>query len=387
MNNSEEHSDLHKSQLRKTFSVSSQMQKMMQDAQRMQDRLTSTRMLKGWEDALRRQENYFSSGVVKAMQDAQKMQERLMSVGMLKTWEDTLKRQENYLSSGVLKAMQDAQRMQDRLTSTGMLKGWEDALKRQENYFSSGVLKAMQDAQRMQERLMSTGISKIWEDALKRQESILSSGILKAIENAQSQNITNASALLNRITKIGEELSNVDLQINKDGSISGKGATFKVAEVENIIEACLVNAPNTEALTLETKIDNFLLSIAKQHPLITKLIVYIVLQFFVSVLATKYMSESSNFDSKALAKQIKKECQIITVSSDFTTNYRFVSTASLNVRENNSIKSRLIARLHFGQLVHIVQKKKNWTLVEYRNENGDVLIKGWVFTRYIKKFN
>lgn len=67
-------------------------------------------------------------------------------------------------------------------------------------------------------------------------------------------------------------------------------------------------------------------------------------------------------------------------------NYRFVTAKTLLVRNKPSQQSQILGRLYFGQVVNIVQKNRNWTLISWQDEQSGLSIRGWVFTRYIKKF-
>lgn len=72
------------------------------------------------------------------------------------------------------------------------------------------------------------------------------------------------------------------------------------------------------------------------------------------------------------------------VKDDIFKNFRYVSTDKLVMRQGNRVKSKAIYILEFGQVVKIIGKNRNWTLVEY--EKDEDVIQGWVFTRYISKF-
>jgi uncharacterized protein YgiM (DUF1202 family) len=72
------------------------------------------------------------------------------------------------------------------------------------------------------------------------------------------------------------------------------------------------------------------------------------------------------------------------VRDEFMKIYGYVSTEKLVMRQTNKVKSNALHTLEFGQIVRIIHKDRNWTLVEYESE-GDP-IQGWVFTRYISKF-
>ena len=64
--------------------------------------------------------------------------------------------------------------------------------------------------------------------------------------------------------------------------------------------------------------------------------------------------------------------------------YGYVSTDSLIMRQSNKVKSRAVHTLKFGQVIKVIYKDRNWTLVEY--ERDEDVIRGWVFTRYISRF-
>ena len=67
--------------------------------------------------------------------------------------------------------------------------------------------------------------------------------------------------------------------------------------------------------------------------------------------------------------------------------YRIVTSRRLNVRERPKRHSDIRGTLLAGDLVVMKKKKKNWSLVEYSNEETRVKIQGWVFTRYLRKIN
>jgi len=112
---------------------------------------------------------------------------------------------------------------------------------------------------------------------------------------------------------------------------------------------------------------------------------------FISI--SQSIIENYSMDNQSLNKNIKRD-----ISKELNNNkeadkkyllntYRFVDCDNLNIRVSNSIKSRSIYNLNRGSIVKIIKKQKNWTKVEYKNEDETVVIIGWVFTRYISRFN
>ena len=65
---------------------------------------------------------------------------------------------------------------------------------------------------------------------------------------------------------------------------------------------------------------------------------------------------------------------------------RFVAIEFLNVYSKSNQKSQILDELIFGQVVIIVIKDRNWAEVAFRDRNGEIQ-QGWVFNRYLKKFN
>ena len=57
----------------------------------------------------------------------------------------------------------------------------------------------------------------------------------------------------------------------------------------------------------------------------------------------------------------------------------------LNARKEKSTKSKIISHLSFGEVVEIIQKDKNWCLVRKYDNDNEIIIQGWVFTRYLSR--
>ncbi|KIV58565.1 hypothetical protein AM501_05360 [Aneurinibacillus migulanus] len=96
---------------------------------------------------------------------------------------------------------------------------------------------------------------------------------------------------------------------------------------------------------------------------------------------------SRNTNEKQYAKYIKKE---VARQPEETRNvlkpYRFVNTTELNLREGPTKKSRIMGSLSLGELVRVIKKKNDWTLIEWKSQDEELVIQGWVYTRYLSKF-
>ena len=86
-------------------------------------------------------------------------------------------------------------------------------------------------------------------------------------------------------------------------------------------------------------------------------------------------------DVKTSANQIE-----LTIGQKQYLRYVYVKTV-LHVREDAYIHSEVVDFLHPGTVIVLVQKDKNWSYVTYQNPITGENESGWVFSRYLKKFN
>jgi len=108
-------------------------------------------------------------------------------------------------------------------------------------------------------------------------------------------------------------------------------------------------------------------------------------------LATPYIEQfltdhtkASNIDKIRVIKKAPKKVlsQNINIS-----HLRFITAKNgLNVRSDPSTtKSKIKDTIHIGQIVEVLDKRKNWIKISYKKDHKR--IKGWVFTRYTKRFD
>jgi hypothetical protein len=227
-------------------------------------------------------------------------------------------------------------------------------------------------------------------DARKIHDLIASSigmtGVRKAQWMTDSLELPGAVRVLDKLNQFAGSLKDVHYHLNSDGSVRGSNANYAINEIGNIVDSYLASTASSEKISIEITLDNLLQDAVKKHPLIAKFLVYFLLPVLITILTNKYFPEPVNFNRNTFEKNIKREVRKIQVDNYFLNNYRFVTNKSLDVWSSNSTKSKKMARLYFGQLVRVVRKKKNWALIEYQDKNGEVIITGWVFTRYVKKF-
>lgn len=171
--------------------------------------------------------------------------------------------------------------------------------------------------------------------------------------------------------------------------------------VENSLDGAVIDF--NDGLSFQEQIAEFINRFKTKNPVLAILIVMFVLspvqaaindamRDLVKGVTTPIVEQAQTNDYKVIEKNMKIEVNntlIINVESkdvrdEFMKIYGYVSTDKLIMRQTNKVKSRALHTLEFGQVVRIIHKDRNWTLVEY--EGDEDIIQGWVFTRFISKF-
>lgn len=132
---------------------------------------------------------------------------------------------------------------------------------------------------------------------------------------------------------------------------------------------------------------------SKLSPLIQAILLFISMQVFLpqinSILANLITPIVENYleSSKKTDKQKIKEIKKISLRLEEldTADLRFITGNNVRLRANPSTKSEIYDELVLGQVVTVLNKKKNWIEVTYEYEDKKP-ISGWVFTRYTAKF-
>ena len=377
-------------------------------AQRIQEQINYYGTKDAIVEARRMQEQFYASSTQNAIAAAQRIQEQINYCGTKDAIVEAQRMQEQFYASSTQNAIAAAQRIQEQINYCGTKDAIVEAQRIQEQLYSSSVLVAIDAAKRIaQEQINSCGVLTIMADAQRIQEQLYSSSVLDAIDaakriaqeqinycgtfnviaEAQRMQTFFASSVITRLSEMAENFKSIDYTINPDGTITSQNSVLKQSEVQEIIESCLENTRTADGISFEITIDKILSNIAKQHPIITKLIVHILLVLFLNFISGNYFTPPVKIDYVLLAKQIKKEVHQVEIGTEFYRYYRFVSAPSLTVWSKNSTRSRYVGRLYFGYLVRVIHKKKNWSLIEYRGKDKEVIVRGWVFTRYIKRLD
>ncbi|KLE08796.1 hypothetical protein AF80_08100 [Aliarcobacter butzleri L355] len=127
-----------------------------------------------------------------------------------------------------------------------------------------------------------------------------------------------------------------------------------------------------------------LLKIAQKQT--NSIIINIILGLIVSIIFTYFVQpiiNNFNFNKSEINKILIPEFKRV-LKQDKLSNYRVVITKSyLNVRTKPKLKSKVIFHLSNGDLVEIINKQKNWTLIKKYDSEYETIIQSWVNTSYL----
>jgi post-segregation antitoxin (ccd killing protein) len=172
-------------------------------------------------------------------------------------------------------------------------------------------------------------------------------------------------------------------------------------KIESALDGAVIDI--NDGISFQQQLGEFINKLKSKYPLLLIIFYMFILSPIQSAVndavldvikgTTAAIAEQPLTNHKVMEKNIKIEVnktlnikiESIDARAEILKAYAYVSTEHLVIRQSNKVKSRVLYTLEFGQVVRIIHKDRKWTLVEYETEEG--VIQGWVFTRYISKFN
>lgn len=151
----------------------------------------------------------------------------------------------------------------------------------------------------------------------------------------------------------------------------------------------------SKALTSQEAVDQIVRAIVAtqepRHRWILVALLFPLLLFFASPFWNSYvdfhvkkgLEGASTQDAN---KQVKEAAREAVGDLRLLRDYRFVTAQSLAVRAEPKARGQVLGQLRLGQTVHMLGKEGDFTLVVWQSEDGNAELKGWVFSRYLKRF-
>jgi hypothetical protein len=214
------------------------------------------------------------------------------------------------------------------------------------------------------------------DTVLKNINPQLNISLLKELPNFKNINISELKAMLQNLNDEPEETLRT-------------ASNVEIEEIQDIVDSCI----NTQLNPIVDGI-NTLINVTRQQKepfykkVLLEVLVYIILGLFGMLVLpiTQSLQETIYANQKPIAKMVKKEIARTGMDIKLLKGFRFVTVSCLNVRITHKRNSQMVGALTFGQVVKIIRKNKNWSLIEWSNEKNEASIKGWVMTRYISRF-
>jgi hypothetical protein len=182
--------------------------------------------------------------------------------------------------------------------------------------------------------------------------------------------------------------------IRNDSTLSVGATTLHCSEIQGLVDQIADKAFKQSESNIENAISAIIVEIrALRNPALEKILTYVLFPIIIGLIfailnpiADYYIKERLTANERVEKKNIRKH--IVTSIGDQVrlASYRFVSVKSLAVHLNPSAKSPTLEYLRFGQVVFLVEKGKDWSRVAWVDEDGNVAVQGWVFSRYLNKF-
>lgn len=257
----------------------------------------------------------------------------------------------------------------------------------------SGIIKSLESIsgitmplQRLSEQIQNMNLAQYELSSLIPDTSYI-------FDNIRAKNIDIATIDISAITDLLNDMTFEKLDVEENGIIKYQNTQYTRDEVQEIVNKALhesnilIQQNSTEINALISEVKKY-----QQQPLYQQVLINLICGIIL-FLATPFMQTVQDsitniiVENKAkVMKIIKAEYHSLVLDNKEQLHYRFVSTEKIIVRITNKKNSQPVGQVKFGTVVEVLYKNKNWTLIEYENENGKV-VTGWVYTRYLEKLN
>lgn len=259
---------------------------------------------------------------------------------------------------------------------------------------SSSIHTAVLEAQRHLETTAAGTLNQIhdqmvsaWAEPLRKAQNIIRKNYFKPHLYEELESVALRFREFNDLFKA---IDFDNISINQDGSVSLAEETVTLDDINETVLGLLTE--DGEKANLQVFLEGIAEKTKSLEGPIKTIILYFLLPYFIGILSTlttpyysNFLSPESNTNRQEIVKKIKKHT-LENFQFSGIHSFRFVKANVLNVRKKPTIKSEKIDELYLGQVVQIIQKKRNWTFIEYLDTATAEICSGWVFTRYLERF-
>lgn len=291
-----------------------------------------------------------------------------------------------------------SRKMQEMLDSTSIA---SQAQKLMEQYFPKTPLGLSDEVSRL------VAGKDVFSEAFKQYEQYLKplSQQQELLKKLQSQTIGGLSVreLTRRIEQANPALAAIATAKKSLDNLEGafRDLDFRQFDGDNEDEQETKKAAQsiTKSVTSESDPQEFVNQIiaairAQQKPTVQlmlwlffgKLLDWII-SGFIGAVISQHMTPATPQSPQQATKEVKEVARAAVGSPELLVDYRFVSAKVLIVRQNPKARSPQIGRLTFSKPVKLLKKDKDFALVVWTDKESGTEVQGWVFSRYLEKFN
>lgn len=178
-----------------------------------------------------------------------------------------------------------------------------------------------------------------------------------------------------------------------DTSVIGEPvAQARVAEAAKDAQSIVLEAANE--LTLQGALNQILAAIEASGDSLARRLLWFVLvpllllmiAAVVNPLADHYIKGKLSESSQGAERKVKERAAQTVGDLSVLSDYRYVRASVLIVRANAKAKAPSVGQLRFGQAVLVLETRGGFSQVLWTSSDGTSQLKGWVFSRYLRKF-
>ncbi|EGQ8609203.1 SH3 domain-containing protein, partial [Vibrio parahaemolyticus] len=289
-------------------------------------------------------------------------------------------RQMSLYESSVLKQASEAARHMS-LYESSVLKQASEAARQMSLYESSVLKQASEIAKQMsQYELSALKQAKDNWKSLAMQEA----ASLMAASSISRMFVANDSVAIQAVREMSGSILQQNLAGILDNSNVEAGFEINADAIEDAVTQ-FSTAPSPDS-------NGGVLDWYNNQPPSTQLIIGLIFSYWIGVFCNLSMplyedwsqlfnDTNSRVAPKLVVTEAHKEYDLTDLKS-----YRFVVASILHVRNDATINSEIIDELANGKTVKFIEKSKRWVRVEYLcDETGEYRV-GWVFARYLHRF-
>jgi len=183
------------------------------------------------------------------------------------------------------------------------------------------------------------------------------------------------------------------IEAHADGQVTIGSTLVTQEQVQEIAQRVISNSIKTKTHQFEQYIDSLITEIRSlKDPALQRILAWLIYPLIVGLVLSVvnpvtdfYIKETLNGGEKRQVVKDVTQAITSTISNNaYLSSFRVVTTTSINVRKLGSNKSDVVGKLYLGDVVEVLEKGRNWSLISWQDGESDALVRGWVFSRYLK---